>query len=130
RLPAALGGVRSLGEPGPDRPRRHDLLRPDAGDVGGEARLEPDQGRQELVRRPHRRLDRLALGAADRQLRARGRIRAEPPGMTETALATRARAVARPRPRALTLTTFTGAVVFFVAALLVGTSVGPVHVGV
>jgi iron complex transport system permease protein len=50
--------------------------------------------------------------------------------MTE-ALATRARAaVGRPRPRALSITALTGSTLFLVAALLVGTAVGPVHVGV
>jgi cobalamin transport system permease protein len=49
--------------------------------------------------------------------------------MTETALVARARALTRPRPRALTVTAFTGAVAFLLIALLVGTAVGPVHVG-
>jgi len=51
--------------------------------------------------------------------------------MTDAAVERRARAaVARPRPRALTVTALGGAAVFLVGALLVGTAVGPVHVGV
>ena len=51
--------------------------------------------------------------------------------MTDAAVERPARAaVARPRARALTVTALGGAALFLVGALLVGTAVGPVHVGV
>ncbi|TMJ96689.1 MAG: iron ABC transporter permease [Actinobacteria bacterium] len=50
--------------------------------------------------------------------------------MTDAAVERRARAIPRPRPRALTVTALGGAAVFLAGALLVGTAIGPVHVGV
>ena len=43
-LPAALGRVHRLGEPDADRPRRHEVLRPDGGDRRQARRLEHDRG--------------------------------------------------------------------------------------
>ena len=75
RLPEALGRVHRRGRPRPDRPRRHDVLRPDRGEGRRAARLEHDRGREERRRRRGERRHRLALGAADRRLRAGGRCR-------------------------------------------------------
>ena len=78
-LPAALGRVRRLAEPRPHRPRRHHVLRAEPEDGRVAARVVDRQGGAQRDDRADRRLDRLALGAADRQLRARGRGRARAP---------------------------------------------------
>src|SRR5439155_14536955 len=130
-LPAALGRVRGLGRPRSDRPGRHDVLRADPRNGRGSPGLERPQGGEDVLDRADRRLDRVAVGAADRELRAGDRVRVEAAGMIDAAVERRAgSAVARPRPRALTVTALGGAALFLVGALLVGTAVGPVHVGV
>ncbi len=55
-------------QPRPDRPRGHGVLRAEAVDRGGATRLGPHQRRPHGLDRPHRRLDRIALGAAAREL--------------------------------------------------------------
>src|SRR5262249_41947801 len=61
--------------------------------------------------RPHRRLDRVPLGAPDRQLRARRRSRPRAPPTVSGRL------------------WLAGAAVFLAAALLTGALIGPVHIG-
>src|SRR5205085_1296714 len=115
RVPEALGGVHPLREPAGDRPRRHALLRPERGDGEGAAGLGHDQRRPHGRDRLGRRLDRVALGAADRAVRPRGG--ADAPG---GASLTRTSAARLSLP---------AAVVFLAAAVFVGALVGPVHLG-
>ncbi len=68
RLPAALVRVRRLGEPRSDRARRHGVLWPEAVHCRGSARVGPSQRGEDGVDRARPRLDRLALGAAAREL--------------------------------------------------------------
>ena len=80
RLPAALGRVHHLGEPVPDRPRGLRLLRADAADRRRRGPAGTRSPRCGTARdRAHRRLDRVALGAARRELRPRDRRTARLP---------------------------------------------------
>ncbi len=69
RLPAAVGRVHRQGRPGPDRPRGHEVLRPDGGTRRQAAGLEGRLGRDRRRRRRGERRHHLALGAADGRLR-------------------------------------------------------------
>ena len=95
RLPEALGRVHRRREPRPDRPRRHEVLRPDRGEGRSAAGLEHDRGGRrtaacvavnddvasrwgprivDFVRLVAARLNVVAAAAADRRSRARGRV--------------------------------------------------------
>ena len=68
-LPAALGRVHRLVEPRPDRARRHaSAAARSASTVAARPGWDRDQRRADGLDRAHRRLDRLALGAAAREL--------------------------------------------------------------
>ena len=65
--------VRDLGEPRPDRARRHGVLRAERADGRRTAGLVADRGGPDGIGRAPRRLDRVAVGTAARQPRPRGR---------------------------------------------------------
>ena len=103
--------VRRLAEPRHRRPRRHHLLRPDGAECRFPARVEERLRGQDGHDRADRRFDRLALGAADRQLRTCGRRGAGAPPSGE--------------PTRLWIL---AAAVFLVVSMVVGALVGPVHI--
>ena len=70
RLPAAVGGVHRQAESRPDRPRGHEMLRPDPREGGRAPRMEADRRRCGRGRRGGRRRHRLEVGPPDCRLRA------------------------------------------------------------
>src|SRR6266540_853885 len=129
RVPAALGRVHPRRKSRSGRARGHALLWPEQGRCGRAAGMEPADGGPAGEDPGRRRLGRLPLGAADRGLRPGGRPRVAA-GMTEAAELAAGKPGA-PEEVGLRLRQSSrlwglAAVVFFVAALVTGTLIGPV----
>src|SRR4029077_8471664 len=124
----------------PDRPRRHPLLRAEPVEGVAAGGLGDGRGGEEGRDRGDRRLDRFTLGAAARQLRERGRERAEDNGeqvstrMAQAAKLPLTNAAEKDRRRlrvhGSSWLCLGGGVAFVIVSVLVGVIVGPAPIGI